>query len=140
MRHGGHYLGRQAHQALDRGGQFHRAGLARFQGVARFIVLHLGHDGTGRVVARRKFVHVALQVRLDLLFGLHHKTQAHAVAQPACQQPQAECPGIPQGIEQRPSGTQFVQPLLGPGQVVGFLGAGALEVLAQAAIAGGKRL
>ena len=89
---------------------------------------------------RGQAAHVALQMCLHLVFGLHHKAQADPVAQPPGQQAQAKSAGIPQGVEQRGPRAQLGQALAGPGQVVGFLQAGLLELRAQRLIAGHQRL
>ena len=75
-----------------------------------------------------------------LILGLHHKTQAHTVTQAPGQQAQAEGRGVPQRVEQRLARTQFLQPLLGPGQMIGFFLAGPQEVGAQRFVLGRQRL
>ena len=72
-------------------------GFPRVQG---FVVFHLRHDGARFMITLRQAFEVAGQVRLDLALCLHHKAQAQAVAQPAGHQPQAECAGVPERIEQ----------------------------------------
>ena len=83
---------------------------------------------------------VALQVRLHLGFGLHHKAQADPVTESPGQQPQAKCPRVPHRVEQRGPRAQFVQALCRPGQVVGFLSAGVHEMGAQCSVFGCKSL
>ncbi len=84
---------------------------------------------------------MALQVLGHLVFGFHHKPQAHAVTHLGRRQAQRKRARKPQRIEQAGPGAQGVQPLLRPGQVVGFLAGGFQQVAAQLGIArdGGLR-
>jgi len=73
------------HQDLGRGWQLLRPSTAGVHRVARFVILHLRHDGAGRVVAASGSngsggFAGALPTWCS---GLHHKAQADAVAQPA---------------------------------------------------------
>ena len=71
------------------------------------------------------------QVLFDLALGLDDKAQADRVAQASCSQADAKRAGVPQRVEQTGVRTQLAQPLLRPGQVVGFLARGLVHLLAQ---------
>ena len=106
-----------------------------------FVILHLRHDGPGRMVGRGQALQMALQMCFDLPLGFHHKTQAHAVAtQPARQQADAKSPCVPQGIEQRGACAKRFEALFGPGQVIGFFGRCCGKMRAQRRVRRGKGL
>ena len=141
MRDGGHHPGRQAHQPAHRRRQWRATTVQGVVGVARLVFLHLRHDGARGGVAGRQAVHVAGQVRLDLALGLDHETQAQAVAaQAPGQQTDAEGAGVPERVEQRGAVAQLVQALARPGQVIGFLARGGVQVAAQLGIGRAQRL
>lgn len=68
--------------------------------MAGLIVFHLRHDGARFMVTGRESFKVAREVRFHLAFCLDHEPQTEPVAQPARNQPEAECPGVPQRVEQ----------------------------------------
>ena len=75
-----------------------------------------------------------------LALGLHHETQADAVACPPRSQADGKGAGIPERVQQTGPGAQIGQAVLGPGQVVGLLTPGRLHLGAQDRAAGGQRL
>ena len=97
------------HTVRPQPGTCGRASGLRAGGMARFVVLHLLHDGARRGVVRRASAEVAFQVLLDLTLGLDHKTQADAVARAPRKQPDAEGAGVPQRVQQARARTQFVK-------------------------------
>ncbi len=80
-------------------------------------------------------------MRFHLALGFHHKTQTHPVAgQLAGGQPNAKRSHVPQWCEPTAPVAQLLQALLCPGQVIGFLDAGAGEVLTQCGVLRGQGL
>ena len=89
---------------------------------------------------RRQAAEVTLKMRFNLVFSLHDKAQTEAVAESAGDQAQPESSAVPDRIEQGFALAEFLKTLLGPGQMIGFLGTGAQKMGAKAGIAGGKGL
>ena len=73
---------------------------------------------------------------LDLPFGFHHETEAHAITQATSQQANPKSARIPEWIEQGWAVAEFAEPLGGPGEMIRFLAGCSLEVFAQSRIAG----
>lgn len=141
VRHRGHDFGGQFHDRLDRGGQLDGASFHGHLGVGDFIGLHLQDDGTRSRVGRRQQIHVALQMGLDLAFGLDHKTQTDFVtAQLARCKADGKRARVPKRVEPRGASIQIVQSFLRPSQVVGFFAAGLCQLGAQRRTATSQRL
>jgi len=88
----------------------------------------------------RQRIEVARQVRLDLSFGLVDEAQAHPIADTARDCPEREGARIPERIEQRRSVAEFLEPLPGPGEMVGFLARRGEQVAPHRLGAAGQRL
>lgn len=72
---------------------------------------------------------MAIQVGLDLAFGLDDEAQADAAAPGQTgRHADGQRPGVPQWREQRAAVAQLVQPLLAPCQVIGLVLPGGLQV------------
>ena len=65
---------------------------------------------------------------LDLALGLHDEAQADGIAGTPGQQADAEGAGVPERIEQAGTGVEFLQALARPGEVIGLLAGGLLEL------------
>ena len=108
--------------------------------MASFVRLHLLDHGAGLGVSGRKAPEMACQVGLDLPFGLGDETEAQWIAQAPGNQPEAECTREPKRIEYRRFGLERVQPLLGPGEVIGLLAGGIHESSSESGVGRGRSL
>ena len=88
----------------------------------------------------RQALQVAVEMLLDLALGLDDEAQAGTVAQARRAPADRKRACIPERIEQRGPVAEFLQALLGPGEMVCLLARGFLELLAQPLVAGGQRL
>ena len=105
-----------------------------------FVLFHLHDDGAGFRILRREALQVALQMRLDLAFGLGQKAQIPARAESACRIAQCERSGVPEWIEQAQAPAQFGYALLSPGEVLGFLACGLRQGARHRSIVARQRL
>ena len=122
VRGGRHDLGRRAHQALRRRRQFGRAGAARPARRARprrpSSAPRSARDAWSPAGSRSRWLSRCASTWRSVSTTKPRLTRSPSAAG---HQSQAEGAGVPERIEQRRPGAQFVQPLPGPGQVVGFL-------------------
>jgi uncharacterized OsmC-like protein len=131
---GRHHLGRAAHRPAH-GQRQGRAPACGGLGMAAFVVLHLGHDGTRAAVGRRQASRWPARWASTWRSVSTTKPRLTRVAQPPGQQADAEGAGVPERVEQAGTVAQFVQALLRPGQVVDLLARGAPSVGATPACA-----
>ena len=108
--------------------------------MARFVFLHLLHDGLRGRVGRRQLFQMRMQVLFNLTFGLDHEAQAHRIASTRRQQPERERAGVPERVQQARVRVEFPQPLLGPRKVIGLLARGVRELSSQCWVARSERL
>ena len=134
----GHDTGRRPHGPAHRSGQRHGSGPLGTGRVRRFIGLHLLDEGTRSGVRGGQTIEVALEVLLDLPFGLDDEAQAQRVAGPSSQKSEGEGTCIPERIEKARAGIEFAQPLACPREVVRLFPSSLLELLAEGRIAGGE--
>ncbi len=123
--------GKRQRGAAERGGAFR---------VMDFIVPHLLDHGARKLIIGRQPIQVAVQMLLDLAFGLGHETQAHAIAGTSGQQPDGECAAVPEWIQQAGTAAELLDAGLRPRQVVGLFARSLLEHRAQGRIARRQRL
>ncbi len=91
-------------------------------------------------VAGRKAIEVAVEMALDLALGLDQEAQAGLVAGTTGDQTDREGARVPQGVEQTGARAELAQALGGPGEMVGLLAGGLLELQAQRRIGRRQRL
>ena len=113
------------------------AAAAAWRASSSFITATTARDATSPSGSLRQ---VAGQVLLHLSFGFHHEPQADRIVCSSGQQANGEGSGVPHRVEQTGAPAQFGQPLLGPCQMVGFLAACRLHLLAQLRCPGRQRL
>ena len=85
--------------------------------MAAFVGAHRVHHGARGRVGGGQTVQVPGQMLFHLAFCFHHKTQAHGVAGPAGQQPDAKGTGVPQGVQPAGAAAQGVQRLQQEGRL-----------------------
>ena len=85
-------------------------------------------------------VEVVLQVLLDLALGLGQETEIDTISEARGDQAEPEGSGVPQRVEQALAPAQFLDALLGPGQMLGLLVGSLHQRLTDAVVARQQRL
>ncbi len=100
------------------------------------VAAHLHEDGATALVAGGQLPEMGIQMTFHLPLGLGHESEAGPVGGEAGRHAHGKGARIPKGVEQARPGTQFVQALFAPGQMVGLLPAGLFQQGTDRRIAG----
>jgi len=83
-----------------------------------FIQFHLVDDRSRGVVTRRQSLQMSIQMRLNLPLRFGDKSKAQFVAQSSGNHAQSKCARVPKRVEDGWMGSQLVETLASPGEVI----------------------